>query len=388
MQLKLSRKPSDGEEAQSPDVSSEAAAADFAKKYNARPQSDGIVGLDISGSGIASSVVSNGQVKVASYMAIDHGLVVDGEIADPAGLGAAISEFAAASGMPDKVRLGIASPRVVIRTFDMPVITDRKEFEAAVRFQAVDHLPMAVDEAVLDYQIIETIPPGESGEQARYRILLVAASRGLIDTVVETATHAGVKLHSIDLAAFGIIRALYPGAAAAHETICYLHIGDMVNVTLAEGPTCKFTRATPNGLDAAAARLSASANLTREHALMWFEHVGLRHPVEAISGDASVIAATRNELISTVNLLANDVSAAVDFYNVQDSASPVTRILLAGPAARIDGLAEALTDRTGLAVSVPAPLGALDPSAIADSGIDLARLTVAAGLSTEEVVAI
>ena len=51
------------------------------------------------------------------------------------------------------------------------------------------------------------------------------------------------------------VQAIYPGASAEHETIAYVHFGDMVNVTLAEGQVCKFTRATANGYEAMVGRL-------------------------------------------------------------------------------------------------------------------------------------
>lgn len=387
MQLKLSRKPSDAGEEQAADTATSASADAVAEKLNARPRAEGLTGLDISSDRIAAATVSGGRVKAASYMALDPGLMVDGEIVDPAGLGAAISEFLSASGLPDRVRIGVANPRVVIRSFEMPVIADRKEFEAAVRFQAADHLPMSVDEAVIDYQIVGTTPPKEAGDQEKFRVVLVAASRGLVDSVVATAQAAGISLQSIDLSAFGLIRVLYPGASLDAETICYLHVADMVNVTLAQGTTCKFTRATPSGVSAATARLMERSQLTREHAEMWLEHVGLVQPVETIAGEADIVAAARDELMTMVNQLGNDITASVDFHNVQPGATRVSRIFLVGPGARVEGLADALAQRTGLPVSLPAPLGALDASDVETPEIDLSRMTLAAGLAIEEAVA-
>jgi type IV pilus assembly protein PilM len=386
MQLKLSRKPTSEEEQQAPEAVS-ATAESAIETLNRRADLSGITGLDISSSQLAAATVSGGRVKSASYMTLDPGLVVDGEIAQPEELGAAISQFISASGLSDSVRIGVASSRVVIRSFEMPRIDDRREFEAAIRFQASDHLPMSVDEAVIDYQIVGTAPAEESGQQEKFQVVLVGASRGLIDSIIATAHHAGVKLQSIDLSAFGLIRALYPGSATAAETICYLHVGDMVNVTLAQGTICKFTRVTPTGTGAALARLRDRATLTQEHAEMWFEHVGLLAPVESISGEQDIVLAAREELQTMVDQLGNDITAAVDFHNVQAGAVPASRILLSGPVARIEGVAEALQQRTGLLVSVPAPLGALDASEVESDGVDLSRLTIAAGLALEEAAA-
>lgn len=384
MQLKLSRKPSDEEAAPQPAGDAKVTA----EQMNGKVKSEGLTGLDVSGSGIAAAKVSDGRVRAASITTLDPGLIVDGEIADPAALGAALGEFFQANGLPNKVRMGVASPRVVIRTMEVPVISDRKQLDAAVRFSAADHLPMSVDEAVLDYQVLRTVPGADVGDPPKFQILLVAASRGLIDTIVDTARHAGIKLQGIDLSAFGLIRVMYPGEVSDSETIAYLHYGDMVNVTLAQGRICKFTRATPNGYEVLLDQLCQRVNLTREHAQMWADYVGLLAPIETLQGEPDIIQATREALAAAVDQLSSDITAAIDFHSVQDSMARVTRILVSGPGSSIPGLGEMIAQRTGLMVETPAPLGALDSESIAGSGIDERRLTLAAGLAMEEVAAL
>jgi type IV pilus assembly protein PilM len=275
----------------------------------------------------------------------------------------------------------------VIRTIETPIIPDRKEFAAAVRFQAADQIPMPLDEAVLDYQVLSTIPGADTGDPPKFSVMLVAASRGLIDNLMDTARHAGIKLQGVDLSAFSMVRVMYPGDAVANETIAYMHFGDMLNVTLAQGRVVKFTRATPLGYEALISRLCERVNLTRAHGQMWLDHVGLAVPIEAVQGDRDIVLAARQELTDAVERVSNDVTAAIDFHSVQDSTAHVNRILLAGPGSSIPGVAEAISQRTGLIVEVPAPLGALDESALAGSGIDERRLTLAAGLAIEEVAA-
>lgn len=391
MQLKLSRKSNpEGEDQASGDAVEAPVGAsieELAEKLNRRANLEGLTALDISSSRIAAATVSGSRVKSASYMGIEPGLVVDGEIVNPEALGDALAEFLSVSNLSTRVRIGVASPRVVIRTFDMPVIEDPKEFSAALRFQAADHLPMSVDEAVLDYQIVGTVEPKEAGEPPKFRVLLVAASKALVDNVLATAERAHVNLQSIDLSAFGMIRALYPGAASETETICYLHIGDMVNVTLAQGKTCEFTRATPSGLAAATIRLMDRCSLTREHAEMWLNHVGIVAPLESVSGEDDIVAGARDELITMVSQLGNDITASVDFHNAQPGATRVSRILVVGPGSKLDGIADALAQSTGLPTAVAAPLGALDPSEVDSPDVDLSFLTFAAGLAVEDVVA-
>jgi type IV pilus assembly protein PilM len=390
MQLPFTRPPADGdgEAAEAPALTNNEKLENVnPDSINGKVRNEGLTGLDVSGSGLAAARVSDGRIRSASATTIDPGLVVDGEIADPAGLGASIAEFFTANGLPNKVRMGVASPRVVIRTIETPVIADRKEFNAAVRFQASDHIPMPLDEAVLDYQVLETIPGADTGDPPKFSVMLVAASRGLIDGLMETSRHAGIKLQGVDLAAFSLIRVMYPGDIAQRETIAYLHFGDMLNVTLAQGRVCKFTRATPIGYEALIARLCERVNLTPAHAQMWLDHVGLVTPIEMVQGDRDIVTAARQELTDAAERVSNDVTAAIDFHTVQDSTARVSRILLAGPGSSIPGIAETVSQRTGLPVEVPAPLGALDDSTLSGSGIDERRLTLAAGLAVEEVIA-
>ena len=52
-----------------------------------------------------------------------------------------------------QVRLGIANQRIVVRTLDVPpVVDDPRLLDELVRAEAPDHIPVPMDEAVLDYQ--------------------------------------------------------------------------------------------------------------------------------------------------------------------------------------------------------------------------------------------
>jgi type IV pilus assembly protein PilM len=382
MQLKLPTRSSEK------DTSADAPAEISAESVQTAAKNEGLVGLDVSATTLAAVKAGDGRIRTASLTTLDSGLIVDGEIADADGLGAAMAEFFGANGMPKKVRMGVASPRVVIRTIEVPAITDRKQLDAAIRFQAADHIPMPLDEAVLDHQVVQTVPGLEAGDIPKFQVLLVAASRGLIDGYLEASRKAGIKLQGIDLSAFGLIRVMYPGEMFANETIAYLHYGDMVNVTLAQGKICKFTRATPNGHSAMIERLCQRVNITPEHARMWVEYVGLSAPLASIQGEPDIIQATREELGAAVDQMSMDVTAAIDFHTVQDSTAMVSRILLSGPGAGIPGLAESISARAGIHVETPAPLGALDGSSLEGSGVDERRLTLAAGLALDEVAAL
>ena len=73
------------------------------------------------------------------------------------------------------VRVGIANQRVVVRTLRLPLIEDRNEVDLAIRFQAAEHIPMPLDGAVLDWQVLEPTP--ETAAAKQMDVVVVAARR-------------------------------------------------------------------------------------------------------------------------------------------------------------------------------------------------------------------
>src|SRR5690242_11320890 len=126
-----------------------------------------VTGLDVeAGSVAASEVESNGHLAVSKFglVPLGSGVFRDGEVADPDALGEALKELFIGNRLGKSVRLGIASQRVAVRTMRLPAIDDPKELETAVRFQAQEQIPMPLDQAVLEWQLVgESV--GENGER-------------------------------------------------------------------------------------------------------------------------------------------------------------------------------------------------------------------------------
>ena len=174
----------------------------------------------------------------------------------------ALKTFFAENDLPKNVRLGVANQRIVVRSLDLPPLEDPKQLDAAVRAEAPDHIPMPMDEAILDY-----VPLGlvQTVGGPRMRVVIVAARRELIDRLVSAAKDAGLKVEGIDLAAFGMVRAL---ASKEEESgaVLYINVAGLTNVAVANHTGCLFTRAAAGGLSAIVATLAERRSLTLEHA--------------------------------------------------------------------------------------------------------------------------
>ena len=347
-----------------------------------------VVGLDIeAGSIAATEVAANGsaQVTASAIGPLEPGAFHEGEVLDPERLAAALKSLFAEHKLSKRVRLGIGNQRLVVRRMRLPAIEDPKEMAAAVRFRAQEQMPMPLDQAVLEHQVVGGVP-AEEGDAAQLDVVVVAARREMVSSFVEPIRRAGLDPVGIDLAAFGMIRALAGAGAATAEpgqmppsAVLYCSLGDVTNLAVARGRACLFTRVSHVGLEAMSARLGTDHGVSPEHVAQWLSHVGLEAAVENLEGDAETVAGVRRTLEEGVASLGDELRLSLDYYGAQEAVVPVERIVLCGPGSAIAGLTARLEAGLGIPISVPRPaaLGDFEEPAAA-------RLTVPFGLALED----
>jgi len=257
----------------------------------------------------------------------------DGEVVDSDALGHLLKDIFKAASLPRDVRLGVANQQIVVRQIDLPRIEDDKDLEAAVRFQASEAIAMPLNEVVLDFQRVGDAVDADGN--ARTRVVVVAARESMIERLVEAVRIAGLRPVGIDLNAFALVRALAFGARDDTARV-YCHLGAITNLAIAVGSNCLFTR-----------------------------------PLATRADDSGVVDGFA---------LAEEIRLSIDFYLAQPETRPVREIVLSGPRASADGLAEQLASATGLEVVAGEPLGTYDRAAL-PAGENPHRHTVALGLS-------
>jgi type IV pilus assembly protein PilM len=347
----------------------------------ARTSARSVVGLDIEPGLVAAVQVRAGAdglaVERAATAPLAPGVLRDGEVADGAALAEALRELFAGSRLGKRVRLGVANQRIVVRTIELPPLSDAKEIAAAVRFHAQDHIPMPLEQAVLEHTSLGVV---DTADGPRTRVVLVAARRDMVQRLHAAAREAGLRPAGIDLSAFAMIRALHRAEGQDGATL-YLSVSGVTNLALAEGTTCVFTRVVPGGAEALASELAERRGLTLEHARQWLAHVGLEAPLEALAGDAEIVAEARRVLDDGVRRIADEVRNSLDYHHAQAGALAAARAVLTGTAVAIPGFAQALGAAIGLPVE-PGLVGEARPGALGDA--DGGTLAVAAGLAVEE----
>ena len=78
----------------------------------------------------------------------------------------------------------MSNQKVIVRNIDMPEMSEA-ELLGAIEYQAQDYIPIPVEDAVLDFQILGRRTDADG--QPRQEVLLVAAQRTMIETLLDRA---------------------------------------------------------------------------------------------------------------------------------------------------------------------------------------------------------
>jgi type IV pilus assembly protein PilM len=269
-----------------------------------------VVGLDIQ-PGLVAAVQArvNGSVLAERAVALPlpSDTVREGEVVDEGALGDALRELFGGSGLSKRVRVGVANQRTVLRTLELPPVTDRKELAAAVRFQAQDQVPMPLSNAVLDFHPLGIV---DTPEGPRQRVVLVAAQRDMIERLLAAVRGAGLRPEGIDLSAFALIRSLYRSDPEHAGRVLYLNVDGLTNLAIAEGTVCRFTRVVGGGLEGMASELAERRGIALTDARALLADIDLTAPGAVEEPATASEEVAPEEVVSEAVALEQDPSAA------------------------------------------------------------------------------
>jgi type IV pilus assembly protein PilM len=324
-----------------------------------------VIGLKLGASRLNAACVSvNGSAEVVQLAGapLPPGLIAGGEVRDVEALAEALKEFFAKQKLPKRnVRIGLANNRIGVRTIEVTGIDDPKQLANAVRFRAQEALPIPIDEAVLDFQILGDSTTAD-GSPAK-RVLLVVAYRDLIAAYVEACRLAGLKLLGVDLEVFALLRALTPtfatepGGGAERSALVAVSIGAERSVLgVSDGYSCEYTRVLDWGGNNLTDALARGLELDPAQAERIKVQLGLQgdRVPEGMGPEQAVRA--REALKLGLQALSRELVSSLQFYQGQPDSLGISEIVLAGGTAQLAGLETELKQLVGVPVRVGDPL--------------------------------
>ena len=354
------------------------------------------IGVDVGSTAVRVAEVAAGDIPVvvrAAQVPLPPGVVEAGEVRQPEAVAEALREVWSKSGVKSKqVHLGVGNQRVVVREVALPWLPE-KELRDTLGFQVQEFIPMASDEAVLDFD-----PLGEMNQGGRrmMRILLVAAHRPMVNSLVEAALAAKLDPQGIDLTPFAVVRAVGTGDegldldSSGDEAI--VDIGAQVtSICVHDRGVTRFVRMLPSGGrditlalasglgvdEAAAERLKrgetpetptqdgpqdalkdAADRPSADQPAIELPPPADSLPVDGPPADTLPVEAPRgapavppdpNEVrqlaLTRAGSFVDEVRSSLEFYTAQMPNAQIGRVLVVGGGSRLDGLLELLQER-------------------------------------------
>jgi type IV pilus assembly protein PilM len=281
---------------------------------------------------------------------------------------------------------------------------------------------MPLEQAVLDYHVLERV---ENGEGGKMRVVVVGARRDTVEHLLAVARKAGLQPELVDLSAFAMIRALYvpPGptpqelvsagysgmeaagngqdvagepveqvegaqaAVPAEPATLYCYFGGLTNLAIGVGQSCVFNRVLQNGVESMAATLAERRGLTLDHSREWLRYVGMQRDIDALEGEREIVMDAREVLTAGARRIADEIRLSIEYYHTTvPEARRVESTVMAGPGIAIEGLPSFFEAELGMPVQ-PRSMGQVEVQPGALDGVEAAELTVATGLALDEVPA-
>jgi type IV pilus assembly protein PilM len=370
-------------------------AEQAAERAKRRPQAahNKIVGLKIGATHLAAAeIVNKGGPRVARVARgpLERGIVVGGELRESEELTDALKTFFRKNKLARNcVRLGISNNRIGVRTFEISGIDEPKQLANAIRFRAQETLPIPLDEAVLDYRILED-RFGDDGVRTR-KVLLVVAHRELVERYLAACRKAGLKLIGIDLEAFALLRALGDPAGGVASTedaglVCVSIGHDRSTLAVSNGEICEFNRVLSWGGASLDLALARALDLTPSEAEPIKHALALGDEGDDGLLDAEHAETARKAMVAELQNLARELVASLRFYQEQPGSLGIGEIVLTGGGAACRGLAEELERLIGVTVRIGDPLGRVKvPRKVRKTtNGSVGSLAVAVGLGIED----
>ena len=342
-----------------------------------------MIGLDIGttqvraaevqyGSGGPSPHVRPRLVRVG-VVQLPPGAVREGEVVERTTVGSAIKRLWAENKFGSKdVILGVGNQRVVVRELDLPAMP-MAQVRSSLPFQVQNLIPVAVDDAILDYLPVE-LRSGEGGEVMHG--LLVAATKDTVQANTAAVETAGLRPVVVDLSAFALSRAMARGEALNH-TVAIVDVGARVTtVAVVARGVPRMVRMLPSGGQDVTEVVAGALGIPLDQAEVAKRTIGVGY------SQAPETERAAEQVMTVVSALVEAVRNTMVFYNSTHPGATVEHLLLTGGGSQLPGLGQYLSTATRLPVSPGQPFSSLDGAAAGSRFVEQQHtLAIALGLA-------
>ncbi len=277
-------------------------------------------------------------VKYA-YVPVDSKLVMSDAKADQQKLAQIIKELLDQSHMTThNVAVGVPSQRVFTTVVDFDRLP-ANELAKAIQYQADSLIPTPLDKSKLDWAVIGDSPK----DKTKVEVLLSSVENNFVEQRLDLLESIGLDVVAFEPDNLALTRALVAPDATAPQMV--LDIGskstDLV-VTVNGSP--RLTRAIPTGAETIIRSAAQNLNIDDKQARQFVFKFGL--------GKEKLEGRIYEAIISTVDLLTNEIDKSIKFFQARYGEMPLSRIIVTGGASALPEFPLYLANKFGIEVEI------------------------------------
>jgi type IV pilus assembly protein PilM len=271
-----------------------------------------------------------------------------------------------------RINLALPEPQVYTRTVKFPLLTD-SEIASAVKWEAEQYIPIPVNEAVIQHQIIEK---KQDATPPQALVLLVAAPMKLVERYARVVEMAGLSLAVVETELMALIRSLAP----TNQTVLIVDFGaKSTDIAVSHMGTLTFSRSVPTAGDAFTRAIAQGLGIEETQAEEYKRTYGM--------STGQLEGKIKKTLDPVFRMVADEMKKAIQYYQSDERGDSPKSAILAGGTSNMQEATAELTKLLGIEVIVGNPFSNVnvDPEAVKSLSGYAPFYSVAVGLAMREV---
>lgn len=267
-----------------------------------------------------------------------------------------------------EVSIALPEPQVFTRTIKFPLLTDQ-EISSAVKWEAEQYIPIPVNEAIVQHQILER---RESASPPEVVVLLVAAPKILAEKYIRTVQLAGLNVIGVETELMSLVRALAP---SDHVVLLADFGARSTDIAIAKNGHLSFSRSIPTAGEAFTRAVAQGLGIQYQQAEQYKRAYGL-------SGDR-LEGKIKGALDPVFRIVADEIKKAIHFYQSEEKGEAPVSVIVSGGTSAMPEVISTLTNLLGVEVVVGNPFSkvSVDPQTLKSLAPYSPLYSIAVGLA-------
>lgn len=267
-----------------------------------------------------------------------------------------------------EVIVALPESQVYTRTIKFPLLNDA-EVVSAVRWEAEQYIPIPLNEAVVQHQVLER---REDATPPEVLVLLVAAPRSLVEAYQRLMQLSGLTLVAVETELMALVRSLAPNEGTAL-------IADFgarsTNIAIAKNGQLNFSRSISTAGEAFTRAVAQSLGVEKQQAEEYKRTYGL--------SSSKLEGKVKKALDSLFRMVIDEMRKAVQFYQSEEKGDVPRSLILSGGTAGLPDVVSVLSRELNFEVVIGNPFSkvVVDPEAAKSLSGYAPLYSVAVGLA-------